>query len=226
MVATTPINALRLAELTDTANAQTAFGNLGTDLDSRLVARFATTSARDAAITSPVPGQMAWVTSFNSLMVYYVSYWGFLPGTPIATLFATVAQTIPDAPGDVALLFDSEEFDLTGGHSTVTNKSRFTPNVPGRYMFFGGAAFDQNGTGFRGGQFLKNGSTYLLGPQNIAPAATDAQSAFNTTSIGSFNGTTDYVELAVGQNSGGNLATNVANAAAYPSMTVIYMGSA
>lgn len=127
MVATTPINGLRMAELTDTANAQTAFSNLGTDLDTRLFPRFATTAARDAAISSPVTGMVCFVAAFNLPMMYYASYWGFFPGTPLALIYRDTPQTIATAGAGSAVLFNQEDFDSLGAHSTTTNTSRYTP---------------------------------------------------------------------------------------------------
>lgn len=66
MVATTPINALRMAQLGDSPNAETAFANIGADLDRKLIPVFSTTGARDLAITSPSEGMASYVTSTAS----------------------------------------------------------------------------------------------------------------------------------------------------------------
>lgn len=58
---TTPLSALRYPSLTDPANGPQAFQNLATDLDNRTVMRFASAAARDAAITAPVAGMLAWL---------------------------------------------------------------------------------------------------------------------------------------------------------------------
>lgn len=224
MVANTPINGLRLAELTDSANLQTAFSNIGTDLDSRLFPRFADTSARDAAITSPVAGMVCYVASFNLPMMYYGSFWGFLHGAPVAVIYKNTAQSIAHDTL-TAIQFDAEEFDLLGGHSTVTNNTRYTPPVQGRYQFHGGCSFAINATGFRAAGFRKNGSALQIGPQTVLAAYAGAErTAVFSSSYVVLNGTTDYVELVVKQGSGGSLNTDTTDASAYPAMQITYMG--
>jgi hypothetical protein len=230
MTTTTPINGLRLAELSDAANMQTAMSNLGTDLDNRLIPRFATPSARDTAITAPVGGMVCWVSSFNNLMIYYTSYWGFLPGTPLALIYNDTSQSIESGGTGEAVSFQDEEFDYLGGHDTTTNNTRYTPSVPGRYNFIGGVAFDNsNSLGVRTCRFRKNGTGELLGPEGyvVARDNTDPQPpvSVSTSAFASLNGTTDYVELWAYQSSGVTL--NIAPGAAadeYASMHVVYLG--
>lgn len=63
MAGTTTINALRYPTNTDGPVAvHTAFLNLATDVDNRVVPRFATTTARDSAIPSPTNGQVCYIT--------------------------------------------------------------------------------------------------------------------------------------------------------------------
>lgn len=81
MTDTTAINALRYSEQSDAPNANTGFQNLAEDVDRRLVAIFATTAARDAAIPSPTNGMVCYVTSTSAgannraLNVYDGSTW-------------------------------------------------------------------------------------------------------------------------------------------------------
>lgn len=81
MVATTPINALRMAELTDAANAQTAFANLGADLDNKLVPVFTSISNRDSTITSPTEGMMCYVSGTVNQLYVYASTAAWVPVT-------------------------------------------------------------------------------------------------------------------------------------------------
>ena len=60
---TTPINGLPSPDSTSPNNPPAHFDALNAQLDSRLVARFATTTARDAAITSPINGMVVWCDS-------------------------------------------------------------------------------------------------------------------------------------------------------------------
>lgn len=61
MPGTTPINALPYpVATTDAPNGPQQIQNLAVAADTRLVARFATTAARDSAITSPLNGMTVW----------------------------------------------------------------------------------------------------------------------------------------------------------------------
>jgi len=75
MSGTTAINALRYATLGDAANANTLSQNLASDLDTRLIPRFASQAARDAAITSPTNGMFAYTTDTSDMWLYSGSKW-------------------------------------------------------------------------------------------------------------------------------------------------------
>lgn len=111
-----------------------------------------------------------------------------------------------------AVLLDTEVYDPDGGHSTVTNTSRFTCQVAGRYQFDGTVAFASNATGFRAAKFQVNGATPSPVGSERAAAAT---SSFATVSVSTELqlAVGDYVELMAFQNSGGslNLDSNTAN---------------
>lgn len=226
MSTNSPINGIRIPELSDTANIVNAVGQAVTDIDSRLMPRFATPAARDLAIASPVGGMICWVTSYNLPMVYYTSYWGFFPGTPLATLYQSVSQNMGDGVHQ-NINFDSEDYDLTGAHSTTVNPERYTANIPGRYLFHGGVSFAQNGTGVRATSFFKNGAspTGVLSPETVVGAASPTfHTIISVTGHVTLNGTTDYVTIYGYQNSGSTLATQVSFDNVKPTMHVTYMG--
>lgn len=76
MPTTTQINGLPIALLGDsTADIVTAVSDYATAADSRVIPRFATAAARDAAITAPVAGQMAAVTGTDEIYFYRSSLW-------------------------------------------------------------------------------------------------------------------------------------------------------
>lgn len=221
----TEINGLRVPDLTDSADITDAVGNLADDVDTRLFARFATPSARDSAITSPVPGMVCFVESFNLPMIYYTAYWGFFPGTPLALLYQSVAQSIADLDHP-SILMDSEHFDLINGHSTVTNTDRYTPSIPGRYHLEGGVSFASAGGSTRAAQFYKNGGVVnVWGPENVAATPTGFHASVVASGDMDLNGTTDYVTLIGFQNSGGAVLTRV-EANLQSTMRVTYMGPA
>lgn len=108
-----------------------------------------------------------------------------------------------------AITMTGEDLDTHNGHSTVTNTSRYTPTVAGRY-FFTGALCVATGTALTMvTQFRKNGAVALAAPYGMFTTTTQAF-AFNTAHCFAefdMNGTTDYVEL------WGNVSSTIATAA-------------
>ena len=147
----------------------------------------------------------------------------FLSDPPRAQLRQTAAQTFGTSGLFAALLFDAEDWDTYGGHSTTTNTSRYTCQVAGIYQFSGKVSWNGSATGRRASKWMKNGSD-VAGNQMaiIATSASDVQHPAVTMQISLVVG--DYVELYGFQESGGSLATNVASSAQHPLMTVRWIG--
>src|SRR5678815_3583559 len=102
MSGTTAINALRYATLGDAANANTLSQNLASDLDTRLIPRFASQAARDAAITSPTNGMFAYTTDTSDMWLYSGSKWKWAyPKMLVHTSSTSVVSstTLVDAAG-------------------------------------------------------------------------------------------------------------------------------
>lgn len=91
---TTPISALRYAELTDPANAKTLSQNLATDLDTLVNSRFASSTLRDAAIPTPTDGQRIYRTDIHGAEYYRTAAWRAEGGIVFAesTLVAPAAS--------------------------------------------------------------------------------------------------------------------------------------
>jgi len=104
------------------------------------------------------------------------------------------------------LTFTAENYDTDGFHSTSTNTSRLTvPSGKGGYYNIRFQAYwDPNVTGIRQSRILKNGAVLMYS----GDFETDDAAAY----VPVLNGLTvnlaaaDYIEFAVYQNSGGNLA--------------------
>lgn len=133
----------------------------------------------------------------------------FALNVPECQAYATVVQNIPNNT-PTAILYDSENLDPYGMHSTTSNTSRITPTAPGWYEVSGGAVYGNNGTGDRKVQPYVNGAAIQYASAQVPAVGGGA----NGTAVGCptvtlyFNGTTDYVELYATQNSGGTLAIN------------------
>lgn len=107
----------------------------------------------------------------------------------------------------VAIAFTSEDFDTHGFHSTSVNTTRITPNIPGYYRFWGSAMFSAQSTPvFSDWCFRKNGTDSLPGGGRM-PGQTSAFGGVAFATI-DFNGTTDYMEFVMRQDSAGGDDTN------------------
>ncbi|MFE0039449.1 hypothetical protein [Streptomyces sp. NPDC059015] len=87
-----------IASLTDAPNAETLAKNLANAITSRSVMRFASASARSAALVdaaTPVEGMVSWLQDTNRLYVYDGSSWVEIPQRrkSQATLTSSTSQT-------------------------------------------------------------------------------------------------------------------------------------
>lgn len=119
----------------------------------------------------------------------------FAEQAPIGRCVASGTQALSDTVTS-ALAFSVEDFDSHNQHSTVTNNSRITPNVPGIYEFRGTFFMSSmvSGVSVTTG-FRLNGSTNVAPhPINQVTGSTPSV-AVSVTIFQPMNGTTDYVEL-------------------------------
>jgi hypothetical protein len=149
-----------------------------------------------------VPGGFDTSALFNTVS----NNGNFLTNPPIFSGYQSAAQSIGNNTL-VAAALDTTFIDTYGGHSNVTNNSRYIPTVSGFYIVVGTYGAAANSTGNRFVQIFKNGTQVNLG-QNGGQAANSANSgALQVLTIVQCNGTTDYVETYLFQNSGGALNT-------------------
>jgi len=145
----------------------------------------------------------------------------FLTGVPVCSVYASSVQSMPGSNSMTALAFDTEVLDSDGGHSTVTNTSRYTATVPGTYLVIGAVSWVSNTTGDRRIQIGLNGSGVVGSAASFDPVNA-VICAHQTQALVPMNGTTDYVEVMVAQASGTSLSTS-AGGAFSPSMRVIWI---
>ncbi|MFF4644995.1 hypothetical protein [Streptomyces sp. NPDC001389] len=131
----------------------------------------------------------------------------FLTNRPVFVGQQQVVQSVANTAWAV-LTFDTEIVDSYGGHSTVSNTSRYTCQLAGWYRVGGRAAFAVNSAGSRGARIHLNGS-YIQGAANLCGAG-------NLTGIVEVShlmylNVGDYIEVAGGQNCGAALSTVFAN---------------
>lgn len=136
----------------------------------------------------------------------------FLLARPMAILRQTAAQSIASG-GWTSVLFDTEDLDRDGGHSTVSNTSRYIAQTPGYQLVVYTLPWAVNATGARAGRLRLNGAdsaATAAGRSTVGNGGATADTSCCGTGFLYFNGTTDYVELLGYQNSGGALNTEVA----------------
>jgi hypothetical protein len=143
----------------------------------------------------------------------------FLTAMPVFQGRQTVAQSLATNTG-VAINLDTEDIDTDGGHSTVTNTSRYVGQTPGWYRLAGGGSCAANATGARLSWASKNGTVIPGSATAGIPNAGNAMELACKTLFVNLNGTTDYVEVDFFQSSGGALNTVVAGNEAQPLLNV------
>jgi len=126
-MANTPIATLPYPALTDSPNGPSQIQSLATALDSQLVPRYATTTARDAAITAPVAGQVCWTTTPATHWYYSGSAWVIVGGSTWGRcrLRRAANQSIPNN-ASTAISWDTEDQD-SGGYITATSTTITIP---------------------------------------------------------------------------------------------------
>lgn len=133
----------------------------------------------------------------------------FLLNPPMAVLYQGVAQAAIATATYAAITFDTTTVDTYGGHSAVTNPSRYTAQQPGWYEVCGTVSWPSNGTGARGARIAKNGSVLVTGAAAFIAAVVTDRCAVTTPAYEIQLNTGDYVEVDGFQSSGGALAPDV-----------------
>ena len=122
---------------------------------------------------------------------------------PAFLAYQNSAQTIGSSV-TTKFSIDTEVFDTANCFDHTTNY-RFTPNVAGYYLVGGSFRWSSNTTGDRQCMFYKNGAEIQTFVRS--PTASTGSCAYNYSTLVEMNGSTDYLELYIYQNSGGNLTT-------------------
>lgn len=154
-----------------------------------------------------VPGVPTSAAFQNAQVRDSNNFWGHRPH---ALLYQATAQSIPNNTA-TPCTFDGAVVDDYGGHSTVTNPSRYTAPRAGWYSFGGLGAFQANTAGVRACALRLDGTTYQYGSQQILPtigvSGINTNVALPVTEV--FMNVGDYVELMLTQTSGAALNTIV-----------------
>jgi hypothetical protein len=164
-----------------------------------------------------VPNPRTWVqgeiqpyTTINA-EVYQTVAWLLEP--PMCKVRQTTTQSVANTTY-TAITFQTEDADPYNWHNANTNPSRITPTFPGWYRGWYSLGFATTiGGNFREGFPRKNAT------QSEERARRDAKPPTTASTISlrgipfymQFNGTTDYVELYMYQDTGAAMSTPVLN---------------
>jgi hypothetical protein len=121
---------------------------------------------------------------------------GVFTSTPYFRAFLNANQSIADGTRTL-VLFNEESFDASSAYDTSTG--RFTPQTSG-YYYISAALKSDTGTNFTNlTVYLRKNGTEML----EVSAFNDAYNSTFGATIIQLNGSTDYVDVAANQNSGG-----------------------
>lgn len=139
--------------------------------------------------------------------VYDTVMWLLQP--PTCKVFQTTGQSIPNATF-TAVQFQAEALDPYNWHSSTTNNTRITPTFPGWYRgWLGWQTTGATGGNFRICDARQNGSFEKSRRDQKPNIAAQATAERGIPFFFSFNGTTDYVEMMVYQDSGSSMTLPV-----------------
>jgi hypothetical protein len=139
-----------------------------------------------------------------------------LSNHPICVLRNSAVQSIANATS-TAITFDIEDIDSDAGHSLVTNTSRYTAQTAGWYLItvYGSFAVSANALACQIEIRVNSAGITLATSQHISSATGNVATHLSTSTHYFLNGTTDFVEMYMFQNT-----TAALNAGAQGRMTV------
>lgn len=122
---------------------------------------------------------------------------------PSCQAYNSVNISIPN-DDDTVVTFDSERYDTSSMHSTVTNTSRIVIPVEGVYLVTFLGSFAANAVGERTCWIRKNGKERITAQEKVAVNGAAVETGIQCATQ-AFLEVNDYVEVIVEQESGGAL---------------------
>lgn len=112
-------------------------------------------------------------TNHAELHVAWVGGTGAAWGNAGCKAYQTAGTSIPNTGAATELLFDTEEFDIDGMHSTSSATGRLTCTVPGTYQISGFVGFQAtDAAGYRLAEIRKNGVAIATTTMDAGDSAT------------------------------------------------------
>ena len=176
-----------------------------------MTAKITASTSSGLVLDSDMSGSLALVA--NGITVATLNGTGANSGIQLGTsmapafsAYATSSQTVSSAVFTKVAL-QAEEFDTANCFDATTNY-RFTPNVAGYYQFSSFVSGPSNSTQNQITAIYKNGSIYkYLGAVQNLNATAVVNDGVSGSMLISLNGSTDYVELWLYQQTGSTVNT-------------------
>jgi hypothetical protein len=228
----TPLTATPIPAYTAIPDVPADLTSALNNLEKYVVTRWATTSARDAAITVPTEGMLAYTNDTDTLWKHNGTSWvDILERTmPSVQVLQGVTQALTTATF-TTITFTTEVVKThTALHSNASNTSRLIiGTVLGTWMVSG--QIDFQGTSAAGSRRVimnLNGTNVATSYTQTGPGPTTGANPFTSVSIPPqlvvATTSTDYVELQAYQDSGGSISTQVTGGAG-SSFTAVRIGA-
>lgn len=143
-------------------------------------------------------------STINDLIMYG-------PGRPMCKMTQATAQTLTSGTSTIiAFATTSEDYDDRNWHDVVTNPSRVTPDVAGRYRVTLKGRWAASTVQLIGNVFFSKNGTEIERSGNVKPSTASNTNAYGGELIGwvDMNGTTDYLEMGMQHTTTGAVTLN------------------
>lgn len=149
-------------------------------------------------------GEIATAANINNNTV---TAWNFLSAPVLCVMRQTVAQSLAFSTWNM-LLLDTNDLDRDGGHSTISNTSRYVCKTAGWYWMASQCNIAANASGVRAIVFQINGSSSSRYAKNSVQPNTGGSNTAPVTTTVLFLNVNDYVETGVYQYPGSSTNLN------------------
>lgn len=208
MSTVSPINGLPIPDDNSPGDPPQSFAAYTSVLDTLLNSRFASTSARDSAIPTPVIGQECWISGVGKQVNVdgttggWVTKYDGAKWPCYGRMTGTGSQLIPDDGSYHVLDFDVVDF--TSNMSSSSGNGKLIPNFDGTYLVMGMVNFGgQSAAGTRRAAIFRNNAIINATQSSVYPSQANACLVPTATYPIKLRAN-DYIQVAGFQNSGNN----------------------
>lgn len=166
---------------------------------------------------SEVPGNFVTGALWNANVYNGLT---FLLNPPIFYGYQASGQSLVSGTG-TAVTLDTEVLDTYGGHSTTTNTSRYTAQVAGTYLVWGGACVNGATSQTYIAAFIAKNGTEQPGSRGMLPANSSHTYTVPAVMVPVVMAVNDYVEIYV--QADGTSPTTHGGATQTSSMSVVFI---